>query len=91
MKMHVLFAFVAKTVRRGWWINLSDAGVWGSCSRVMDTRALLRVFMKVWHWDWVRLRKMWATSGSERMCILVDGGDGGDGGGGGCVGVDVLV
>jgi hypothetical protein len=71
--MHVLFAFVAKTVRRGWWINLSDAGVWGFCSRVMDTRALLRVLMKVWHWDWVRLRKMWATSGSERMCILVDG------------------
>jgi hypothetical protein len=35
---------------------------------------LLRALMKVWHWSWVRLRKMWATSGSERMCILMDGG-----------------
>jgi hypothetical protein len=32
---------------------------------------LLRVDMKVSHCSFVRLRKMWATSGSERMCILL--------------------
>lgn len=70
MKMQVLSLLVVKTVRRGWWIFLDDAGVEGFDSLVILIKALPSVVMKSWHWSCVRLRKMLETFGSERMCIL---------------------
>lgn len=70
MKMQVLSLLVVKTVRRGWWIFLDDAGVEGFDSLVMLIKALSSVVMKSWHWSCVRPRKILETFGSERMCIL---------------------
>jgi hypothetical protein len=72
MKRDVLSSLVLRTVRRGWWIFLADAGVEGFDSWVMLIRALPSAEMKPWHWACVRLRKILETFGSERICILLE-------------------